>query len=264
MKWLGVLIALVLLTVPAAASSGADDARVTAALQTSAAAIGRVLPDLAFTDVDDKPFRLFDQRGKPLLISMVYTGCADVCPLIVENLYKAVDVAQEALGVDAFTTVTIGFDTAHDTPERMRAFARAHGADLPNWYFLAADNASIEALTVATGFTFMPSAGGFDHMAQVTIVDHDGAIYSQVFGGAFTPQAVVEPLKDLLFGNRRPVPLLTQVSERIRLFCTIYNPNTGRYYFNYSLFIGIGIGIACMSLVAGWLIREFRRSGRPV
>ena len=259
----GLALALMLLAAPALADDGAE-AITAQAVERSQAAIGRVLPGLAFTDAGNAPFRLADHKGKPLVISMVYTGCADVCPLIIDNLYKAVDVAQEALGKDAFTTLTIGFDTAHDTPERMASFARARGVALPNWHFLAADKASIEALTVATGFTFIASAGGFDHLAQVTIVDQDGAIYAQVFGGAFTPQAVVEPLKDLVFGTRRPASLLTRISERIRLFCTVYNPNTGRYYFNYSLFIGIAIGIASLGLVAVWLIREFRRPDRPV
>jgi protein SCO1/2 len=263
MRRFGLALTFVLLAAPALADAGAD-AVATQAVKTSQAAIGRVLPALTFSDVAGKPFRLADHKGTPIVISMVYTGCADVCPLIIDNLYKAVDVAQEALGKDAFTTVTIGFDVARDTPERMASFARERGAALPNWHFLAADKAGIEALTVATGFTFIPSAGGFDHLAQVTIVDQDGAIYAQVFGGAFTPQAVVEPLKELVFGNRRPASLLTRISERIRLFCTVYNPNTGRYYFNYSLFIGIAIGIASLGLVAVWLIREFRRPDRPV
>ena len=255
MKWLVAMLALVLTAAPALAS---DDAPADA-VKTSQAAIGRVLPAVAFTNVSGKPLRLADLKGKPVIISMVYTGCADVCPLIIDHLYKAVEVAQDALGTDAFTTLTIGFDVAHDTPARMASFARARGVALPNWHFLAADQASIEALARATGFTIFASAGGFDHMAQVTIADQSGVIYAQVFGGTFAAPAVVEPLKDLIFDNRRPVPLLTRISERIRLFCTVYNPNTGRYYFNYSLFIGMAIGAASLGAVAAWLVREFRR-----
>jgi protein SCO1/2 len=70
-------------------------------------------------------------------------------------------------------------------------------------------------------------------------------------------------LKDLLFGQRRSILSIEGVTERIKLFCTVYNPNTGRYYFNYSLFIGIFIGLASLLLVLAWLIREYKISGRP-
>ncbi len=258
MKWTVLVLALLLASLPAHAhDNGKIDSA--AALQQSKAAIGRQLPDLAFTDVTGKPFRLADLKGKPVLVSLVYTGCTDICPLIIDHLYKAVEVAQDALGKEAFTTLTIGFDVAHDTPERMQSFARARGVDLPNWYFLAADQKGIEDLSSTTGFTIIPTAGGFGHMAQVTIADRKGVIAAQVFGGDFSPQAIVEPLKNVLSGNAQGGSFLSQITQRIRLFCTVYNPNTGRYYVNYSIFIALAIGLASLGAVATWLVREFRR-----
>ena len=62
------------------------------------------------------------------MLNLVYTSCSSVCPTIVQTLDAAVEAAQKALGEDSFAVVTIGFDTTHDTPERMRAFARAQGS----------------------------------------------------------------------------------------------------------------------------------------
>ena len=229
----------------------------------SEAAIGNQLPSMTFTDTDGKKISLDTFRGKPLLISMVYTGCSDVCPAIIQNLRPAVEVAQSALGQESFTTITIGFDTRHDTPDRMRSFARLHGVDLPNWLFLSSSQSMVEKLADATGFTIVPSAAGFDHMAQVSVIDADGKIYQQIMGGVFAPPTVVEPLKDLMFDTRKPFVSVAGIVERIKLFCTVYNPNTGRYYFNYSLFIGILIGLACLLSVTFWLFNEFRLSGGP-
>jgi protein SCO1/2 len=229
----------------------------------SEAAIGRTMPALSFTDIDGNKVTLAGLRGKPVLISLIYTGCTDVCPTIIENLRPAIEIAQKALGKEAFNVITIGFDTRHDTPDRMRSFARARGIDLPNWLFLSGDADSVHKLADATGFTIVPSAGGFDHMAQVSVVDGNGKIYQQIRGGIFNPPAIVEPLKDLLFDRRRTLLSLAGITERIKLFCTVYNPNTGRYYFNYSLFIGIAIGLACLLLILTWLIREFRLSRDP-
>jgi len=144
----------------------------------------------------------------------------------------------------------------------MRSFAKSQGVYLPNWHFLSGDQEAVDKLANAVGFTIIPSAGGFDHMAQISVVDGDGLIYQQVLGGVFNPPAIVEPLKNLLFDQRDSILSISGLAERVKLFCTVYNPNTGRYYFNYSLFIGGAIGLACLSLVLLWLIREFRVSGR--
>ena len=72
-----------------------------------------------------------------------------------------------------------------------------------------------------------------------------------------------ERSKDLVFDRQKPVLSLAGIAERIKWFCTIYNPNTGRYYFNYSLFIGIAIGLACLLLVLSWLLREIFRTRGP-
>lgn len=254
------LFAILFVIAPASASEQSLEEQ---AVARSEAAIGGQLPALTFTDTRGGKVALQDLRGKPLLISLVYTGCTDVCPAIIENLRPAIEIGQSALGADSFTTLTIGFDTRHDTPDRMKSFARERGVDLPNWFFLSASQQTVNKLADATGFAIVPSAGGFDHMAQVSVVDANGRIYQQVRGGTFNPPAIVEPLKDLMFGQRQSLLSIEGVAERIKLFCTVYNPNTGRYYFNYSLFVGIGIGIACLLLLLTWLVREFRLSGRP-
>lgn len=260
MRLVACLLSVLLLTAPVIATERDLEEE---AVALSAAAVGKILPKLAFRNIDGNEIDLAGLRGKPVLVSLVYTGCTDVCPAIIENLRPAIEIAQDALGQDSFTTITIGFDTRHDTPERMRSFARSRGIDLPNWLFLSGNQSSVEQLADATGFKIVPSAAGFDHMAQVSVIDADGRIYQQIRGGIFNPPAIVEPLKDLLFDNRRSILSVEGLKERIKLFCTVYNPNTGRYYFNYSLFIGIFIGLACLLLVLAWLVREFRLSGRP-
>jgi len=257
MKFILILLLVVSAAAPAASKQIDDDP-----IAFSEAAIGRLLPPLTFTDTNGETVDLADLRGKPLLVSLVYTGCTDICPAIIENLHPALEIAQKALGADSFNTITIGFNTYHDTPDRMRSFARSRGIDLPSWFFLSGKQKTVDQLAAATGFTIVPSAGGFDHMAQVSVIDAEGRVYQQIMGGVFTPQAIVEPLKDLLFDRRRPFLSIAGIAERIKLFCTVYNPNTGRYYFNYSLFIGIGIGLACLLTILIWLLREFRHSRR--
>ena len=258
MKALTVLACTALLAFPARATEQAllDDA-----VAKSRAVVGQMIPSIDFVDTKGRVVNLTEYRGQPLLVSLIYTGCADVCPTMIDNLYPAVQAAQQALGKDSFSIVTIGFDTSNDSADRMRSFAREHGIDLPNWDFLAGTAEAVSQLSGATGFTIVPSAGGFEHMAQISIVARQGRIYQQIYGGVFSIPALVEPLKDIVFDRRRPLVSIGGLIDRVKLFCTVYNPNTGRYYFNYSLFVGMAIGITCLLLIGSWLTREFIRSG---
>jgi protein SCO1 len=233
------------------------------ALRIGQAAIGRQLADHGFVDSAQQPVRLADFRGKPLVVSLVYTSCSSVCPTIVQTLDSAVAVAQKALGADSFAVVTIGFDVRHDTPARMRAFARAQGIDRPGWRFLSGDAHTVDALVEEVGFTVYPSPQGFDHLALTTVVDHDGVVYRQIYGGGFEAPALVEPLKDLVFGRRSDWTSIEGLVNRVRLFCTLYDPRTGGYRFDYSPFVGMAIGLIALGGVAGFAIREWRRAGRP-
>jgi protein SCO1/2 len=238
------------------------ETRLDTALNVSQGAIGSSVPDFTFQSADKGKFALRDLRGKPLLVTMIYTGCADVCPTIIESLAAAAETAEDALGNGSFNIITIGFDTRNDTPDRMRSFARAHDAGGDNWYFASSDTKTINRLSQAVGFNYFSSAGGFDHMAQVTILDKNGTIYEQVYGSSFDPPAIVEPLKQLVFGHQRPAFSLAGLSDRVRLFCTIYDRKTGRYYFSYALPLSIFIGLGSLFGILAFLIREARKSAK--
>ncbi len=245
---------------PAASQSALDEP---SALRLSQAAIGRPVGDYEFRDTAFKPVRLSSFRGRPLVVNLVYTGCNRACPLTVETLGRAVDVAAGALGPDSFSVVTIGFDAAADTPQRMRAFAIEHGIAKPNWIFLSADKPTIDSLSRDVGFVFFPSAKGFDHLSQTTVVDEDGRIYRQIYGADFESPALVEPLKDLVLGRKSDLVSLSGILNRIRLFCTLYNPASGRYGFDYSIFVGMFIGFVSLATVAVLLVRGWLH-GRPL
>lgn len=230
------------------------------AVDISQAAIGRSLGEHELRDIDGQSFRLADLGGRPLVISMIYTSCHHVCPLITRNLADTVEIARDALGEHAFAVVTIGFDWKVDTPERMRQYAIQQGVDEPDWHFLAADEASVSKLSETLGFQFYPSAKGFDHLAQTTIVDDDGFIYRQVYGVDIDTQSLVEPLKELVFDTPRRAGLIEHWLDTFRLFCTVYDPNSDRYRFDYSIFMTIFVGTVSLGMIAFFIVREWRRA----
>lgn len=230
----------------------------TAALTFSQAAIGRQVGDHKFIDQDGNPVRLTDYRGQPLIISLIFTACTHTCPLLTQSLAEAVEAAQEALGADRFRTVTVGFDPIADTPERLHDYVAAQGINLPNWRFLSGDAATINALIQDLGFIKVESARGFDHLAQTSVIDSDGKVYQQVYGDTFNVTAVVDPLKAALSHSAAKNLDFASIIERVRLFCTLYDPRSNRYAFDYSFFISIAVGSATLFglgfiLIGSWL-----------
>jgi protein SCO1/2 len=233
------------------------------ALEISQAAIGRELAALEFTDSSGQPVSLADFKGQPLLISLIFTSCHHVCPALTRHLKTAVDSARDALGHNSFSIVTIGFDTPNDTPERMQNFARKQGIDDPRWAFLSGSAETMASLVENVGFIYFPTARGFDHITQVTITDREGVIYQQVYGGTFELPWLVEPLKDLILNRPQSRHnFLSAVVDRVKLFCTVYDPNTGRYRFDYSLFVQIAIGALVVLGTITYLLVEIRRARR--
>jgi len=246
-----------LLFAQGAPSGGPLDPR--SALATSQAAVGRPLGDYTLVNGDGAPVRLAEYRGKPLIVSFIYTGCTQVCPTTTRFLARAIDEAQRALGKDAFRAVTVGFNLPFDTPVAMREFRKKQGIDLPNWEFLAADAPTVEGLARDTGFVWAPTASGFDHLTQATIVDGRGRVFRQVYGETFELPMFVAPLKELVVGAPAPAQNLAGILERVRILCTVYDPRAGKYRLNYGLIIEILVGVSVLGATVFYLGNEWRR-----
>jgi protein SCO1/2 len=252
-------IAALLLASPQLAAEPLDLDR---ALRTSQAVVGKPIGDHALTDSSGRRVRLADYRGKPLLVDFVYTGCTQVCPTTTRFLARALREAQSVLGADGFNAVTIGFNLPFDDPQAMRTFARANGADLAHWAFLSPDAGDVPALTGDFGFVYAPTAGGFDHLSQVTIVDASGRIYRQVYGESFALPMLIGPLRELVAGSPPSTQTLPALLERVRILCTVYDPLSGRYRLDYGLLIELFAGLSILGSVAWYLSREWLRQRR--
>jgi len=209
-----------------------------AAFALSQAAIGREVGDFVLIDRQGQPVELSRYRGKPLLVTFIYTACFQVCPTITRNLQKAVDTTVSVMGADRFNVISIGFNQPFDSPAALADFARQYGIRLPNWEFLSPAPAIVGELTANFGFSYVATPAGFDHINQVTLVDAEGRIVRQVYGEKFTAEDLAEPLKLLITGAAIPpeVGTLQEIMERVRILCSIYDPVTGRYRTNYSLY----------------------------
>jgi protein SCO1/2 len=244
----------------AAAQEGAASYDEKQSLARSQAVLGHTVGDYTFLDGNGNSVSLAALRGKPVIISLIYTSCYHVCPTVTTNLAKVVRTARDALGNDSFSVLTIGFDTASDTPDRMRLFAKQRNIDLDNWHFVSVDADTLQRLSDDVGFSYFSTPKGFDHMIQATLLDGEGKVYRQAYGMAPEPPALVEPLKELLYGKQVAATPIEGMLNNIKLFCVVYDPTTGMYRFDYSIFIGLAIGLLTLGGTAWFIVRAWRKS----
>lgn len=235
-----------------------------AALETSRAKIGTRIRDHTLRDRDGEPITLDRFRGKPLVISLIYTSCHRICPTTTRNVAEAVSQARSFLGQDAFNVITVGFDARNDDPEALRAFARRQGiAGQPDWWLLGGDPEALDRFTTDLGFTFAASPSGFDHVVQTTVVDREGRIYRQVYGQDFPVPRLVRPLKELVLGEGKGSFSAAGIVDNVRFFCTVYDPDSGVYRLDYGFFLRVLLGGLMLILTAVILFREARKRSPP-
>jgi protein SCO1 len=231
------------------------------AIVRSEQAVGRILGDYTLTNSNGTRLTLASYRGKPLVISLVYTSCSSICPPTTQHLIAAVNEARRTLGSERFEVLTVGFDARHDTPVRLAQFAAIQGVKFPNWQLASGDAGTLEALLRDLGFSYVTAAGAFDHITQTTIVDKDGRVSRQVYGDDFPIPMFIEPLKDAVYGTAGAMSL-GSLFDRIRFICTAYDPGAGRYRIDYGLVFGSVIAACSLLVFGGLLLREWRRSAR--
>lgn len=232
------------------------------ALQVSQEAIGRKLGEHVLLNREGRPVALSSYRGKPLLVSFIYTGCFAICPTTTRSLQNAVADLERAVGPNQFNVVSVGFNQPEDSPQALRSFAKQNGIANANWDFLSPPMASVAALAKDFGFVYAASAGGFDHVLQVSVLDAEGRIVHQVYGEKLAAGDLGEPLKMLLAGKawQPSNTLLDNLIDRVRILCTVYDPRTGGYKVDYSLPLQIAGGITFFLAMMFFFFNEWRSS----
>lgn len=234
-----------------------------AALSASQAMIGTTPGDFAFLDREGRPVRLSQYRGKPLLVSFIYTGCFQVCPLTTRSLQTAVEAGRGVFGTSQFNVVSIGFNQPADSPQSLKSFARQYHIDAINWEFLSPAGSSVAQLTKEFGFSYLPTPAGFDHILQVTLLDAQGRIYQQIYGEELTADSIGEPIKQLMTNAPAPQQLsIDDLVDRVRILCTVYDPKTGKYEVKYGLLIEVAGGVTFAVTMLWFFLSEWLANRR--
>jgi protein SCO1/2 len=155
-------------------------------------------PEFRLTSQDRTQVALADLHGKVVAVTFIYTFCSNTCPVLTPMM----SFIQDQLGTDfgakiAFVSITV--DPERDTPEVLKEYAQAFGANLAGWSFLTGPSEAIRDVTRRYGvFASKSTDGNVDHSFLTSIIDRRGILRVQYLGARFDPDEFRRDLLSLL------------------------------------------------------------------
>jgi protein SCO1/2 len=149
--------------------------------------IGQPVPDFTLTDQAHARVSLSQFRGKVVALNFVYTSC--VLPQFCYRMANYFGVMQkrfkDRLGPD-LVLLTVTFDPARDTPERLAEYGRQWNADARVWHFLTGSSTAVRRVTSQFGLDAFPDEGLFSHSTRTVLIDRNGVLAASIEGNQFT------------------------------------------------------------------------------
>jgi protein SCO1/2 len=145
-------------------------------------------PEFALTSQDGRQVKLADLRGKVVAVTFIFTNCTDTCPVLTPMM----SFVQDRLGSDfgakiAFVSITV--DPERDTPEVLKEYGEAFGANFAGWFFLTGSPPVIADVTRRYGvFAAKAENSNVDHTFLTSIIDRRGVLRVQYLGVRFDPE----------------------------------------------------------------------------
>ena len=120
-----------------------------AVLGRSAAEEATTTAQKYFTDTelinqDGQPMRFYSDliRGRVVVINTFFTTCTGICPPLSRRMAQIQERLGDRVGRDVHL-MSISVDPTNDTPERLKAYARAYKAKA-GWFFLAGSKENVD------------------------------------------------------------------------------------------------------------------------
>ena len=156
-----------------------------------------MMPTFELVDQGGTIVKSENLRGRVLVVSFVFTTCAEACPLITAQLARTQSrVRAEKLdGRIGFVSITL--DPATDRPDVLRRYAQAYGIDLANWRFLTGESGDVSRVVRAFGLA-ATARERIMHGSLVVLVDGEGRIAERRTDLELDPDRLLSSLRKLL------------------------------------------------------------------
>jgi protein SCO1/2 len=135
----------------------------------------------AWQTADNQSIQLESLAGKAQVIALIYTGCSNSCPIIVESM-KRVEKQVPLNMRSKIGFVLISLTPDSDYPKTLKAFAEKKGLN-SNWKLLRGTNELVRTLSNALNGRYkVIKDGDVAHSNTVTLLNNQGQIQMQASG----------------------------------------------------------------------------------
>ncbi|HEX6704846.1 MAG TPA: SCO family protein [Albitalea sp.] len=150
------------------------------------------------TDQSGRAFTLGDKQGTPMIVSMFYTSCQFVCPMLVDAIrateQKLSDPERQRLNV-----LLVSFDPAHDIVEVLGKTAAGRQLDTRRWSLARTDARNVRKLAAMLDIQYRAlDNGDFNHSTVLVLVDANGRIVGRTTELSGADPAFVKLVKTTL------------------------------------------------------------------
>jgi protein SCO1/2 len=161
--------------------------------------IGDTVPDYKFTNEFGVPISIAQFKGQALALTFIFTRCPfpTFCPRMSQNFEKAQKALKaQADGPHNWTLLSISFDPAYDTPERLKKYAQIYNIDTNHWQFATSDLWNIDGITEQFGLTFFRETPNAlpQHNLRTIVIDALGRVQKVFVGNEWTTEEFVSEM----------------------------------------------------------------------
>ena len=205
--------------------------------------------DLLFRDETGSGVRLGKYFGqKPVILVLAYYDCPMLCTMVLNGLLHSLKELRLNVG-QQFEVVTVSFD-----PTEKPSLAAAKKAiyvglyDRPGagagWHFLTGDEPSIHQLAQAVGFhyNYDPETRQYVHATGIMVLTPQGRLARYFYGIQYPAGNLRLGLVEASQGK------IGSTVDEVLLYCSQYDPATGKYSVIISHVLKIAALVTILSL----------------
>lgn len=170
------------------------------------ASIGKEIIDFTLTNQDGKKISPKDFKGKAWAITFIYAQCPlpDFCIKMSVNFSDAEKKIRESDFKDRMALLSISFDPARDTPEKLRQYGQGYlgkdaKPDFSIWQLAVGDDKAVRPIADFFGLRYEvdeKDKAQFNHSLRTAVIGPDGKVAKMFSGNEWTAN-------DLLIEMRR-------------------------------------------------------------
>jgi protein SCO1/2 len=134
-------------------------------------------------------------KGKPVLVTMFYTSCPHVCPMLISTI-KLTESKLSAEERAELRVLTISIDPERDTPENLRDTLERHSVDSTRWSMVRSEPGDVRMIAGVFGIKYKQLPDGeFNHTTKIMLLDRDGTQIATTDQLGRTDAAFIEAIR---------------------------------------------------------------------